>query len=46
MIEEAWLKVIEEERMTGAATYVRMDEEMVMMIIWITETTAIVPCIC
>ena len=29
MIEEAWLKVIEEEGMTGAAAYVRMDEEMV-----------------
>ncbi len=46
MIEEAWLKVIEEEGMTGAAAYVRMDEEMIMMVILMTETTVIAPCIC
>ena len=46
MIEESWLKVIEEEWMAGAATYVRMKEEMVMMIIRMTETTAVAPCIC
>jgi hypothetical protein len=45
VVEESRLKVIEEEWVTGAATYMRMKVVKEMMM-WMTETTVIAPCIC